>query len=114
MKIKISDSALDYVKRKTRFYSSRNRKPRLIRVAKTCQGARFAVVFGFPLAGENAVSARELELYLAPELLSEYQGFEISTEVFFFTRRLLINPVQQSYACDCDTKCANRHPSEDK
>jgi len=39
--------------------------------------------------------------------MEEFSGFHLDLEQFFFTSRLLIKPVQQSYACNCSAKCAH-------
>jgi len=107
-KMSLSVSARDYLRRKLAFYRFQNRKPCLVQVAKTCQGARFAIVYMVPEAGEAHWSEAGLEIYLAPELITEYGGFTLDTELFFFSRRLLISPLKQSYQCDCKNKCSNK------
>ncbi len=105
MDISISDSALRYIKRKQDFYMSRSRKPRLIVVAKSCKGAEFRLLFESPKADDIAVKAGDCELYVPADLLAEYGGFRIDTELYFFAQRLLVQPQKQSYTCDCKHKC---------
>ena len=107
-KMILSGSARDYLQRKLDFYRFKNRKPCLVQVAKTCQGAKFAIVYTVSEAGETLWSEAGLEIYLAPELITEYGGFNLDTELFFFTRRLLVSPLKQSYQCECKNKCSNK------
>ena len=113
MKIDISPSARELLTKKQEFYRHKNRKPCLVQVAKTCEGAKFALVYALPESGETAVTDAGLEIYVAPRLLTEYGGFTLDTEDFFFSRRLLITPVRQSFQCDCQHKC-NEKQREDK
>lgn len=108
MQIEVSAAAKELLHRKQEFYRHKNRKPCLVQVAKTCQGAKFALIYALPEAKEIAWSEAELEIYVAPELMAEYGGFSLDTELFFFSRRLLITPLQQSYVCDCKTKCNDK------
>ncbi len=114
MKIDISPSASELLTRKQEFYRHKNRKPCLVQVAKTCQGARFALVYAIPKAGEIAIQEAGLEIYVAPQLFTEYGGFSLDTENFFFSRRLMISPHRQSFACDCQNKCNDKQTREDK
>ena len=84
---------------------SQNRKPRLILVAKSCKGAEFRLLFETPQADDIVVQTEDCELYLQADLLAEYGGFSIDTELFFFAQRLLVQPQRQSYICDCKQKC---------
>ncbi len=108
MKIEISPTASELLKKKQEFYRYKNRKPCLVQVAKTCQGAKFALIYALPEAGEIACSQAGINIYIAPQLIAEYEGFSLDTELFFFSRRLLITPQKQSFACDCKTKCNDK------
>ncbi|PKN72773.1 MAG: hypothetical protein CVU50_05460 [Candidatus Cloacimonetes bacterium HGW-Cloacimonetes-3] len=105
MNITISESARRYIKRKQEFYRYQSRKPHIILVAKSCKGAEFRLVYGLPAADDIVQSQGDCEIYVSKSLLDEYGGFSLDTELFFFAQRLLVQPLEQTYACDCKQKC---------
>lgn len=105
MNITISESANRYIKRKQEFHRYQSRKPRLILVAKSCKGAEFRLVYELPVADDVVLRQGDCELYISPSLLDEYGGFSLDTELFFFAQRLLVQPLKQTYQCDCKHKC---------
>lgn len=115
MQIEISDSAKLFLGKKLTFFGFKNRKPRIIEVAKTCHGAEFRLVFELVQPDDLLVFADEIPLYLDKELLAAYGGFTIDTDSFFFAPRLVIKPNKQSFACDCTAKCPkHKINNEDK
>ncbi|GEM_PF-1183758 len=115
MQIEISDSAKLFLGKKLTFFGFKNRKPRIIEVAKTCHGAEFRLVFELIQPEDVAVLARDLVLYVPQNLLAEYSGFKIELESFFFAPRLVIKPYKQSFACGCTAKCPkHKINNEDK
>jgi Fe-S cluster assembly iron-binding protein IscA len=100
-----SESAYKLVSRKAELYRSQNRKPRLVLLAKSCSGARFALCYDKEADGDIRISYQDLEILLSPYLIEEFGGFSFTTEQFFFAPRLLIKPDRDSKTCDCDHKC---------
>lgn len=113
MEIKISDTARQFLQNKAGFFLSRSRKARIILVAKSCHGAEFRLVYEAPLPEDKLLKAEGCELFVAPQLLAEYGGFTLDTEVFFFARRLLISPLEQKFGCDCKAKCPHKQTGEE-
>jgi hypothetical protein len=107
MDISISNSARSYLLKKQSFYQYRNRMPRLVMVAKTCRGAEFRIVFEAPAESDLLHRDGELGLYIPQDLIRDFGGFNVDTELFFFALRLLIQPKVQVYKCDCKHKCNN-------
>jgi len=100
-----SESAYRLICRKADLYRSQNRQPRLVLLAKSCSGARFALCYDKEAEGDLHIRYRDLDILLSPGLIEEYGGFSFSTEQFFFAPRLLIKPDRDSKTCDCDHKC---------
>lgn len=105
--LKITERAYEFLERKAKFFSSRNRLPRIILVAKSCQGAKFAMCFDRPDETDTHIGYRDLDILLDPKLIETFGGFELDIEQFFFAPRLLIKPLVDSRSCDCDYKCNN-------
>jgi Fe-S cluster assembly iron-binding protein IscA len=105
MNINISDAARRYMQSKQDFYRSNSRKPRLILVAKSCRGAEFRLVYEVPADDDALLKDGDCELFVPQSLLEEYGGFNLDTELFFFRQRLLVQPLKQTYTCDCSQKC---------
>ncbi|HNX38740.1 MAG TPA: hypothetical protein PL124_07050 [Candidatus Cloacimonadota bacterium] len=110
--ITISENAYSFLERKALFYSSRNRLPRIILIARSCQGARFAMCFDHAKDGDELINYREINILIDKSILDVYQGFELDVEQFFFAPRLLIKPIYDFRGCDCSTKCNNRGINE--
>ena len=77
----------------------------MVMVAKTCRGAEFCIVFEEPESTDIVHQEGELCLYIPQDLISTFGGFSIDTELFFFARRLLVQPQMQVFECDCKHKC---------
>lgn len=105
--IEISDSAEALLFDKASYFEKKERYPRLVITERSCRGAMFRLFFMPKEAGDEAFDAGRKKIYVAPNVASEFDGFTISLERFFFARRFLISPKRQSYACDCDAKCNN-------
>lgn len=110
--ITITERAYEFLERKAKFFSSRNRLPRIILVARSCQGAKFAMCFDRVADTDSHISYRDLDILVDPLLLEQYRGFELDVEQFFFAPRLLIKPMEDFRGCDCDKKCNNRGINE--
>lgn len=113
MDIKLSETALRFLKRKEGFYLSHNRKAKLVEVSKTCHGAEFRVIFEAPSPEEIPIETGGCEIYVLPSLMEEYGGFSVDTQSFFFAPRLHVSPVRQNYACDCKAKCHSKTNDKD-
>ncbi|HQQ67252.1 MAG TPA: hypothetical protein PLX77_00350 [Candidatus Cloacimonadota bacterium] len=103
--IQADPETLDYLSWKAEYFRRRDRVPRIILAQKSCSGAVFRLIFDAEAEGDIPLGAGETTIYVREGLLEEYQGFSLSTELFFFARRLKISPLKQSYKCDCEEKC---------
>jgi Fe-S cluster assembly iron-binding protein IscA len=107
MQIDISDKAQVYLSKKVHFFRSKNRVPRIVITERSCSGAVFRIFFE-PAQEDDLIFEQDgLQLYVPKNTMEEFSGFHLDLEQFFFTSRLLIKPVQQSYACNCSAKCAH-------
>ena len=111
--IRFTEDAYKFTLRKALLYRSQGRYPRIILLARSCQGARFALCFDKEQDGDGRMYFKELEVLIDPLVLEQYQGFELDTEQFFFAPRLRIKPVNDFRGCDCDTKCNNKEVNDE-
>lgn len=105
--IEINGSAEALLFDKANYFEKKGRFPRLVITERSCRGAMFRLFFTKIEAEDQAFDAGRKKIYVAPNVVSEFNGFVIDTERFFFMRRFLISPKKQSYDCDCDAKCNN-------
>ena len=106
--LQISESAYQYLLRKSKLYFSQGRLPRLILVAQSCSGAKFAVCFDKPGETDQVLRYGDIQILVEPGLVEKYGGFDLDTEQFFFAPRLLIKPHKNSFKCDCNEDCVNK------
>ena len=104
MLIEITQNAIDYLGKKSLLYSGKKRLPRIVLAAQSCRGAEFRLFFDFPQEGDEYLSAGGFSFVVAPELLHKYGGFKLDTQRFFFTTRVLIEPVNDIKECKCKHK----------
>lgn len=97
---------LSYLSRKAEFFRRRARVPKIVLAQKSCSGAVFRLIFSAVTEGDIPLDAGDVAIYVKENLLETYQGFTLSTELFFFARRLKISPLKQSFQCDCEKKCS--------
>jgi len=103
--LNITETAYNFLLRKSKLYYSQDRLPRLILTVKSCSGARFAVCYDKQREDDQILRHRDLKILVSPSLLQEYEGFELDSEEYFFAPRLLIKPFKNEFKCDCDSKC---------
>nr|MDK2850833.1 Iron-sulfur cluster biosynthesis [Candidatus Cloacimonadota bacterium] len=107
MQIEISKKAADYLKKKEEFFLSRSRMPRIVLAGRSCSGAIFRLFFELPQDGDTCIEVDGLKIWVAKDLLDEFEGFDLDLENFFFASRLKIVPHKQSFRCNCDQKCSH-------
>ncbi|HRY83003.1 MAG TPA: hypothetical protein P5533_00050 [Candidatus Cloacimonadota bacterium] len=112
--INFSEDAYSFTLRKALLYRSQGRFPRIILLARSCQGARFALCFDKAQDTDARMRFQDLEVLIDPQILEQYQGFELGTEQFFFAPRLVIKPVLDFRGCDCNSKCNNKTEDSDE
>ncbi len=105
MLIKFSDSAKTYLDKKIAFYNPARRVPRIILAERSCSGAVFRLFFDAPASEDTVVTVGDIKLHIQADLINEFSGFSLDVEHFFFSTRLSIEPIKQSYRCNCDAKC---------
>lgn len=103
--LKISDDAYALIKKRAGFYLSKSRLPRVVLTQISCSGAKFDLFFDHPRQDDVHLPWHDLEILTQPEMLERFGGFELDVENFFFTRRINIQPLKNSRACDCNVKC---------
>ncbi len=101
MQIEISSNAVEYLRKKTRFFTGKNRYPRIVLAAQSCRGSEFRLYYDFPRDDESRIEAGEFSFLVDPELLTKYGGFRLDTQSFFFTTKVLIEPYNDFKECKC-------------
>lgn len=112
--IEFTEDAYNYTLRKALLYRSQGRFPRVILLARSCQGARFALCFDKATEGDSHMRYKDLDILVDPLILEQYQGFSFDTEQFFFAPRLVIKPGFDFRGCDCNSKCNNKTEVSDE
>ncbi|MDP3114590.1 MAG: hypothetical protein Q8M98_07410 [Candidatus Cloacimonadaceae bacterium] len=109
--IEISPDAYQYLTRKSDFYGSRRRLPRIVLTELSCSGAKFSVFFD--LANDKDIRLRfdDIEVLADAKIVDRFGGFTLELESFFFASRILVKPQRESNECGCKMKC-NTHKEE--
>lgn len=105
LKSSISDRARGFVKKKAEYFAKRGRYPKVVLSGRSCQGAVFRLFFSELEDGDTPLWEEEPKVYVQNKVLTEFGSFKLDLEHFFFAKRILIEPLRQSYECDCETKC---------
>ena len=105
--IRADNNAIEYLLKKSRFYSKRGRVPRIVLSERSCHGAIFRLFFDAPALVDIQLNLGDIDIYVARDLLDEFGGFCLDLEMFFFAQRIRISPTRQSFKCDCKSKCKN-------
>lgn len=114
MQIDISAKARVYLARKAKFFLAKKRVPRIVVAERSCRGALFRIFFEPAQKDDLAVDFGEFKLYAASDMIAEFGGFNLELEQFFFNKRLRIEPIKQSYACNCSIKCGHNGLNQNK
>jgi len=104
--IQADTQTLSYLSRKVKYFRGKARVPKIVLAQKSCSRAVFRLIFDTEDEGDVPLGVGEITIYVRKGLLEDYQGFSLSTELFFFTPRLKISPLKQSFQCDCEKKCS--------
>lgn len=107
MQIKISEKARQHIAKKIAFYGKKNRVPRIVIAERSCSGAVFRLHFEALRDCDIELQTDGITIYGSKDLLDEFGGFELDLEQFFFTSRLQIAPIHQTFRCNCEAKCPN-------
>jgi Fe-S cluster assembly iron-binding protein IscA len=105
MELLISKQAERYIQQKLDFFRSRNRVPKIVLTERSCRGANFRLFFDVRAEDDVECIAGTHKVYVSQKLLSEFGGFSLDLEHFFFANRILIQPQKQDFGCECDSKC---------
>lgn len=105
MHITISSKAKGYLLKKLNYFNSRQRVARIVLTERSCSGAKFRIFFEPVHISDKEIVIDGASIYLPSELLDEFDGFSLDVEQFFFAPRLVIEPITQSYRCNCEQKC---------
>lgn len=106
-RLSVSDSALQYLKGKDRFFASRARFARIVLNGVSCSGANFSLFHDFAANDDLRITVNDITILVEPELMERFGGFDLDTERFFFATRVLIKPRIDDRNCDCKQKCHN-------